>query len=237
MTDFVTGIHPRLHFWLQVNSAGIRTESELRQRVTPPADDYVTWLRDRILAQAEADVRAEPVLATGRAGESISACCHAAWYRVKTAGMAYVLTGETKYFLVARRQALAMCEEWCPWLDPYHQEFGWQSDLRTGMALWTVALAYDWFHALFTPDERRRLTTGMRSRGFQLWLKDRNSLTNYASNWCACVAGGVGIAAMATIEDIPESMELAELTAQHVPRMLEAFGADGGWPEGASYWA
>ena len=236
MSNFVTGIHPRLHFWRPAAPAGIRTEDDLRRRVDPPADEYVQWLRDRILMQAGADARREPVIAAGGKGESISACCHAAWYRVKTAGIAHILTGEDRYFLSAKRQVFAMCDEWCPWLDHYHMEFGWQSCLRTGMALWTVALAYDWFYDRFTPGERRHLAEAMRERGFRLWLKDRNSLTNYASNWCACVAGGVGIAAMATIEDIPESLELAELTAQHVPRMLEAFGADGGWPEGAAYW-
>lgn len=237
MSDFVTGLHPRLHFWRQAAPAGIRTEADLRRRASPPADEYVQWLRDRILAQADAYARAEPVIATDRKGDvSVGARCNAAWYCVKTTGIAHILTGEERYFLAAKRQVLAMCDTWCPWVDAYHKDFGWESDLRTGTALWTVGLAYDWFYDLFTPDERRHLAEGIRERGFRLWLKDRRSLTHYASNWCAWVAGGVGIAAMATLEDLPESLELAELTAQHVPRMLEAYGADGGWPEGACYW-
>jgi len=44
------------------------------------------------------------------------------------------------------------------------------------------------------------------------------------------------VAALATLEDIPESPQIAELAAERVPRMLNAFGRDGGWPEGAIYW-
>ncbi len=237
MNSFVTGIHPRLHFWSGDAPDGIRTVADLRARARDPANKYLRWFLERLFEDADADVEAAPVIATFKGETNLGASCHSAWYRIKRTGMAYTLTGNEKYFHAAKKQVLAMCDDWCEWVsEPVDPGWQWESDLRTGMALWTVGLAYDWFYHLFTKEERKHLTDAMRERGFRLWLRDKCALTMYGSNWCACVAGGVGIAAMATIEDIPESAELAQLTSRHVPRMLEAFGRDGGWPEGAGYW-
>ena len=235
MNLFVTGPHPRLRYWGVDNEHGIRTRAELRARARDASGEYLPWFLKELFRAADADAADGPIPAR-REDADIGRACAGAWKRVKVAGIAWALTGDDKYFHTASRQVFAMCDQWRDWLDPFHAEFGWKSDLRTGRALWTIGLAYDEFYDRFTAQQRKHLADGMWERGFKLWLKDHNSLTNYGSNWCACVAGGVGIAAMATLEDIPESPHIAEMTCQHVPRMLEAFGADGGWPEGAGYW-
>jgi hypothetical protein len=143
------------------------------------------------------------------------------------------VTGDEIYAEAARRQARSMAEDWCEWVHPECKTLFASgpllADLRTGHITHAMGLIYDWFHDALGTDDKEIIVRAIRQRGLLPWLQNPTSLTDYKSNWCACIAGGMGVAAMATLEVIPESAAIAALAAEHVPRMLDAYGADGGW--------
>ena len=211
MMGFVVGRHPRIHLGPADAPAGIPTIKMLRARLAS-GDEKTQQLYRQVLARADHRV--------WRRGDDRVVLSDR---RAQALGLAYHLTGDDKYFQAAKRHAFVLTDDPHEWLNPTIKLMGMKSDLVTGRYLRVLGLVYDWFYDQFTPEERTHLTTAMRERGFKLWLQDKCALTQYTSNWCTVVAGGVGIAAMATLEDIPESRELAALAAEHVPQMLGAF--------------
>lgn len=233
LNTFTVGIHPRLHLWPTPAPEGIRDARRLREGLrNSDAQGKAIW--DRVLQSARQAAQEGPIIA---APETMSADPARTLDRVWRLGLAYHATGDALYADAARRQARAIVQDWCEWIHPESKaQLKLTTDLRTGITVHALGLIYDWFYERLDAGEREAVTAAIRKRGFLPWLKDRIALTHYKSNWCACIAGGMGVAAMATIEDIPESPEIAALAAEHVPRMLEGFGPDGGWEEGASYW-
>jgi hypothetical protein len=67
-----------------------------------------------------------------------------------------------------------------------------------------------------------------RGERYEWWLRSRN-------NWCPVIHGSVGIAALATLGEIPTSAWVLTQTRTRLCNYLDAFGTDGGCVEGVMY--
>lgn len=237
----MAGIHPRLHFWPRNAPECIPDIGELRRRAQS-GNPMVRWLCAQLIADADREAAAPPLIATPMGPKAIGIISGGGMgiTRCWLLGIAWHLTGDDKYYQAAKRQAFAIADEWCDWVDPYHAEMGIVGDLRTGSTLEALALIYDWFYHEFTPAERRHLCEVAERRGFsrirEELRRDSWAVNNIRSNWMAVVVGGAGYCAMAMLDECEALRDIAEIAADRVPRMIEGFGADGGWEEGAGYW-
>ena len=226
---------------------------DLQRRL--PNDAWLRAQADAVIAAATGLLTAEPfryaltdddwLLATAR-----RFLRHSLWL-----GLAWRLTGETRYRerLLADLVAVTEFREWCPchWLDV--AEF---------MA--ASAIAYDWLYPSLTQPERDHFQArimdlglapaidaffgdpdGLRDR--EGWWRDR------PSNWNQVCNGGIIAACLAVLHPNEGRGErfsdrMLDATAERmarrllpacwssIPASLEAYGPDGGYPEGTNYW-
>ncbi|MEM7680706.1 MAG: heparinase II/III family protein [Planctomycetota bacterium] len=159
-------------------------------------------------------------------------------YRAYTLGMVYRITGEARY---AERLWIEL-ESAAGFPD-------WNADkhfLDAAEMAHAFAIGIDWLSD-WLPDERRRFLVdavsrnalepaakayGSPGRGRGWWV------TRYDSNWNAVCNGGVILAALAVADDRPElaSTVLTKAVRSLRPH-IRAYGMDGGWAEGPSYWS
>lgn len=116
-------------------------------------------------------------------------------------------------------------------------------DLSYGENSATLAIAYDWLAPTLTPNERRLFLDIARRRaldpclhhtrrGHEAWWLRRSD-----SNWLSVCAGGAGMLALATWEDLPEARRLLPRLDGPITSFMQAADkADGGWYEGMGYW-
>ena len=150
--------------------------------------------------------------------------------------LAYLLTGERKFGLEAKRRLLHF--------------FSWDPDGPTGLwgydepAMWMMmrgTRAYDWTADLFTPAERSRIEPAMRGRAgqFYIHLKDRRRFeTNPYESHAGRMPGFLGEAALSFAHEWPEARTWLEYATLLYCTSYPAWGGDdGGWQEGPGYWS
>ncbi|MBN1343356.1 MAG: DUF4962 domain-containing protein [Phycisphaerae bacterium] len=149
-------------------------------------------------------------------------------------GLLYLLSGQEKYGLEAKRRILHF--------------FGWDPNGSTSYkandepAMWVMmrgSRAYDWTYDLFTPDERRRVEASMRIRAKQFYdhLRGRQFESNPYASHSNRTLGFLGEAALSFAREWPEAAEWLRYVTQVYWGIFPAWGADdGGWQEGPGYW-
>ncbi|MDA0990380.1 MAG: hypothetical protein O3A51_06475, partial [Verrucomicrobia bacterium] len=116
-------------------------------------------------------------------------------------------------------------------------------DLSCGENSATLAIAYDHLFPTLSPAEKRLFVQTARRRSFRPFLKLNDCAKpcwwygHPAHNWNTVCAGGVGMLALAMLEDAPEAAPvLALVEASFKPYMLHLDETGGAWPEGVGYW-
>ena len=165
----------------------------------------------------------------------------AAKERILRDSLAYLFTRQKRYLECVKEQLWCLIDRW-PWIEVYHRDAaGLHADLRTGVIMLVLGLVYDWLYSELSSGERQRILDAISERGYPALERDQQQdafyLTAYGSNWLACVLGGFGTAALATMHDLDESAAVANLAVERCAGMLEHIGPDGGWEEGPFYWA
>ena len=148
--------------------------------------------------------------------------------------MAYQLTLDKKYSdrVYFELQAGAEFPDW----NPKHF-------LDTSDMISAYGLAYDWCYDVFTEEQRTFVRETLKEKGLMaaynsIYGLDQVYWTKHRHNWNAVCNGGIGLAAMAIMDDDPEfAADLLEKTLRGMEYMLDGFAPDGGWREGTSYWA
>ena len=225
---------------------GCRTVERLRKTVK---EGHAKVLWDSILARAEYDLRADPLLPTsrieGRSDEQAEIAnpdwviCGAARSRVKRAAVAALVTKEGRYIDEALRQleVLFDADKWPRWRDHAHPRNS--ADLRTGMLGGGVGLAYDWLSPLLTDRQREWIVEGMDRcavEPFFAAVEEGARWITGCSNWTTCVVGGMGIAGMALGDSHPRAAELVDLSVPIMKGYLErAYGPEGEFNESVGY--
>ncbi len=149
-------------------------------------------------------------------------------------GLAYLLTGETRYGLEAKRRILHF--------------FSWNPEGSTSLshndepAMWMMmrgVRAYDWTYNLFSSSEREKVESVMRVRAAQLYRRLHGRFeSNPHDSHAGRILGFLGEASLAFCHEWPEARKWLDYVLQVFWAVYPAWGKDdGGWHEGPSYWS
>lgn len=154
-------------------------------------------------------------------------------FAIKYCAFAYAVTGEQKYFDRMYR-AIKVSAAWPDW-NPSH----W---LDVAEMAYAYAIAYDLCYDNFTEAQKRVLRNGLMKNGIEQGCKTwraNGSVPKVTTNWQEVCAGGVGIAALALIDE-PGYYNICAEFVNHAIRTLPVglamYGPDGAFPEGLAYW-
>ena len=156
--------------------------------------------------------------------------------RMYALGMAYQLTGETKYADRAWLDLKAV-SEFANWHPGHALDVG---EMASG-----VAIGYDWMYDAFTPEQRAIIEKGVYNNCFYdyniLYSTGRGAMSQLAigdSNWNNICSGGVSLMSIAMLDVYPE---VAETILSRAIRCIEPaivrFAPEGAWYEGPDYWS
>ncbi len=154
--------------------------------------------------------------------------------RMETCGLAYLLTGEKKYGLEAKRRIL----HFFSW-DPKGTTSYRSNDEPAMWVMMRGTRGYDWTYDLFTPAEREKVEACMRIRAQQFfdYLRSRHFASNPHNSHANRTLGFLGEAALSFAHEWPEAKEWLRYVTQVYWGIFPAWGeADGGWQEGPGYW-
>lgn len=149
-------------------------------------------------------------------------------------GLAYLLTGEKKYGLEAKRRILHF--------------FSWDPEGSTSLshndepAMWMMmrgVRAYDWTYDLFSPSERETVESVIRVRAAQFYERLHGRFeSNPHDSHAGRILGFLGEASLAFCHEWPEARKWLDYVLQVFWAVYPAWGKDdGGWHEGPSYWS
>lgn len=177
------------------------------------------------------------------------------FYRVGAMELAllYQLTGDTKYAEKAYYLAAKLCamDTWTwaahyfeiiyPRVWPYgakDDQVVFSFDIGNGHMVYDMALVYDWLHPALTKAQRDRLRNGILEKGI---LRARGSYDYlwwakaYKCNWSGINHGGLGMAALALLNEDPNLVDVLDRSVEGVEEMFNNLTPEGGWHEGRHY--
>lgn len=165
--------------------------------------------------------------------------------RVLTLLARWSQTGDARY----RRAAVAHIRQMGRW--PYWSWIAWRTrdsrpdaiyDLSYGENATTLAFAWDWLYPTLSAAEKRMMLAIARRWPFAAFRARDQAGKNWwfgkpDSNWNTVCAGGLGLLALAMMEEAPEATwMLARAEASIRPFMEHLDALRGGWSEGIGYW-
>lgn len=207
--------------------------TDIRQRAA--GDEFLKLALERTLRNADS-VLAQPVV-TYEFMDAFRLDTRKVNAHVYALSAAYRLTGDPKYAkrLWTDLEAVARFPDW----NPRHF-------LDCALMTHAVALAYDWMHDAWSPEQRRVLKQQLISKGLLEGLLYYDHLLNKKQfdwsaiehNWNLVCNGNLALGALAIADEEPALAEriLREALAR-LPKALRHFGPDGAWDEGPGYWA
>lgn len=151
-------------------------------------------------------------------------------------GTTYYLTKDRRYAdrLKAELEALCAYPQW--------SEDNIKDHLNCGNLSAAAGIAYDWSRDFLTPEERRRVVDSILTHSINpmlKWYAKNVWWTKSENNWNGVCNGGVGLAALAIIDENDETREkCSKLLAgvmKSLPVMLRAMSPDGNPFEGTNY--
>ena len=156
--------------------------------------------------------------------------------RAQTLGMAYKLSGETKYAEYLWDDLNAVCN-FDDWNSANH--YLDTAEMTTG-----VAIGYDWLYDYWTPAQRKTMENAILKLGLEpgnrCYQGDpflNSGWVDWDSNWNQVCNGGMSIGCLALMDIYPEMCsEMIETALKSEEKMLRMFAPDGAWNEGPAYW-
>jgi len=113
-------------------------------------------------------------------------------------------------------------------------------DITTAGISRDLSLVYDWTYSALTKDERNRIRSGLLEKSI---TRVRGSYEyfwwNTASrcNWSGICHSGLGLAALALLDEDPNLSDVLAHSCEAVKNLLDHVDPQGGWQEGRGYWA
>jgi len=151
--------------------------------------------------------------------------------RVYTLALLYCLDGEKRYLERAWREleAAANFPDW----NPRHF-------LDTAEMAHAFAIGYDWLYREWSDEQRRVLREAMVQKAILPALKvyrERQWWSQARHNWNQVCNGGIGMAALALLDEVPDlCSEALSHAVQSIQIPMREFAPDGAWGEGPGYW-
>ncbi len=171
-----------------------------------------------------------------------------------TLAFVYQMTGDRRYAQKAFEFANAVCDlqTWVirahefpiiysrvwPWNVPDDQSV-FSFDHVTGDTARIMANVYDWLYTGLDKTQRDRIRGALlekaitRVRGnyeYHWWA------VSYRCNWCGVCNSGLGLAALALMNEDPKLVDVVAESYNRIGKMLDQIDQDGGWQEGCGYW-
>ncbi|BAZ43784.1 hypothetical protein NIES4102_07860 [Chondrocystis sp. NIES-4102] len=112
--------------------------------------------------------------------------------------------------------------------------------LDTAEMTYAFAIGYDWLYNDWNQQQRDIISRAILEKGLQPAIKAYQTGENWTqlnNNWNQVCNGGIGIGALAVIDQYP--LIASQVLAQSLQRLPQAMGnymPDGGYKEGISYW-
>ena len=155
---------------------------------------------------------------------------------VRTLALVYRIDGEAKY---ARRawKELKIAADFPDW-NPKHF-------LDVGEMTHAFAIGYDWLYDYWTPRQRRVIRNAIASLGLTPAMaayrgtapENESWWKNSEHNWNQVTNGGVGIGAIAVMDDFPVlAANVLHGAVSRLPLAMQHYAPDGAWEEGPGYW-
>jgi hypothetical protein len=156
--------------------------------------------------------------------------------RIYWLGLLYRLTGDIRYRDRAWQE-----------LESVSQFPDWQPDsfLSTAEMAHAFAIGYDWFD--WNDEQRKILRTAIVEKALKPALESYHKKTQHPferygwvladMNHNQVCNGGIGLAALAVLPDLPDlSREILQNAVESLKLAMRRFAPDGGWREGPDYW-
>ena len=149
--------------------------------------------------------------------------------RVLLLGYAFRITGDTCYSNRAEKELLAVCrfKDW----NPSHY-------LDVAEMTTAVAIGYDWFYSVLSPNVRAQLRKAIISKGLRPSFDSRyNNWLDRVNNWNQVCNTGMAYGALAIYEEAPALADsIISRSIKSVIKPMKNYAPDGAYPEGYSYW-
>lgn len=220
------GIHPRLHATKE-DFERVKQEIEIDPIKKVWAESLIKNA-DRVIDQAV-------VFYELRDGTRLLGVAREVRVKLYTLGMAYQLTGDTKYSDRAWKELEAVCA--FPDWHPSHT-------LDTAEMAAGVAIGYDWMYHAFTDEQRKIIEKAMYNHVFYdaniLYATAKGQMSTNSlnsGNWNNVVSGGVTMACLSMLDVYPEIAAHVMCGAiKSISTIMWRFAPEGAWYEGPSYW-
>lgn len=199
---------------------------ETRVKELTATDPQMQALWDLIRRSADA-MLTEPPVERKVVGRRLLGESRRALRRMTHLGMAYRLTGETKYVERGKAEMLAAAA-FADW-NPSHF-------LDVGEMTAALAIGVDWMHDALDDPTRATIRQAIIEKGL------KPSLTNAhwakgTNNWNQVCNGGMVLGTLVVAEDEPElAASMIARAIEGLPFALKAYAPDGAYPEGPGYW-
>ncbi|HWR34361.1 MAG TPA: DUF4962 domain-containing protein [Clostridia bacterium] len=112
-------------------------------------------------------------------------------------------------------------------------------DLAAGHLLYGMGTAYDLLYNEFTPEERKKYREKITLQARKLYtyyLPKTGRSYSYSQNHVFIPVAGLGVAAYALYDEVPDAPEWAKLSRAIYDRVLATYSGDGYYYEGFEYW-
>ena len=149
---------------------------------------------------------------------------------VQHLAVAYMLTGKKEYAERAIKE-LEHAADFPDW-NPYHF-------LDTAEMTFALAIGYDWFYHLLTPEQRQKFTTAIIEKGLKPSFTGNLWWMKMASNWNPVCHSGLVAGAIAVADIDPElSQKVIARAVECVPYYIrKGYHPNGAYAEGPGYWS
>jgi hypothetical protein len=143
---------------------------------------------------------------------------------------AYRMTGDVNYSdrAVLEMLKVAAFTDWNPshFLDVAEMVLGF-------------AIGYDWNYDRLTKKDRDLIKNAIFEKAlYPSLLPENNSWLTRSNNWNQVCNAGISLGALAVFEDNPQlAVSLINRSIKSLPHAMKVYAPDGGYPEGAGYWA
>ncbi|MFO7945805.1 MAG: heparinase II/III family protein [Armatimonadota bacterium] len=152
--------------------------------------------------------------------------------RLKYFLLAYVVTGEDKYFLKAKEIVFHLCAWDLPlWHDP---STGNRPSLDTSHCAEWVGIFYDWCYDDLSEDERRTVRENLISKALVHADEHLDNMSVY-HNITVTVAMGLAMGSIAVLDEEPRAEGWLRHALERLKLNFDAQGDDGGAMEGPGY--
>jgi hypothetical protein len=149
--------------------------------------------------------------------------------RIFLLSYAYRTTGQEKYLRRAEKEMLAV-SAFSDW-NPTHF-------LDVAEMTMAVAIGYDWLYDALPESTRKAVREAIMKKGIEPSYNDKyNWFLNAEHNWNQVCNAGMTFGALAIAEHEPDlAGRVISRAIQTIPKSMEPYGPDGGYPEGYGYW-